>query len=115
MIGTNKRLKASFSSSPVLHSPPTPSISVHDHLPTDDGGSRLYRGRGIKGQLGYCYWGSGIGKVTAMLFAMEGASSLMVIFPRRQMPKKRVEHHGQKCYLMAADLRKKENSKAVVE
>jgi len=94
---------------------------LHDHLPTEDGGSQLYKAAGkLKGKRAIITGGdSGIGKAIAILFAMEGASSLIVYLPEEekdaQETKKRVEHYGQKCHLMATDLRKKENCKAVVE
>lgn len=62
---------------------------------------------------------SGIGRATAILFAMEGASSLITYLPQEQKDadetKRRVEELGQKCYLFATDLRGKENCKKVVE
>lgn len=65
------------------------------------------------------YHSSGIGRATAILFAMEGADSFIVYLPEEQddaeETKKRVEKYGRKCYLYPTDLVKAENCKKVVE
>jgi NAD(P)-dependent dehydrogenase (short-subunit alcohol dehydrogenase family) len=62
---------------------------------------------------------SGIGAATAILFAHEGCDSTIAYLPEEekdaQATKKRVEELGQKCHLIARDLTKKENCKAVVD
>lgn len=62
---------------------------------------------------------SGIGRAIATLYAMEGASSLIVYLPEEekdaQETKKLVEKYGAKCFLFPTDLRKKENCKAVID
>lgn len=62
---------------------------------------------------------SGIGRAVAILFAMEGASSLITYLPEEekdaQETKRRVEEIGQSCYCFATDLRDKKNCQAVVD
>jgi NAD(P)-dependent dehydrogenase (short-subunit alcohol dehydrogenase family) len=62
---------------------------------------------------------SGIGRATAILFAMEGADSLIAYLPEEendaQETKRRVEKYGRKCYLIATDLQEKTNCKKVIE
>jgi NAD(P)-dependent dehydrogenase (short-subunit alcohol dehydrogenase family) len=94
---------------------------VSDHLPTEDGGYQLYKAAGkLMGKRAIITGGdSGIGRAIAILFAMEGASSLIVYLPQEekdaQETKKKVEEHGRECHLLAIDLRRKENCKTVVE
>ncbi|KAF3768888.1 NAD(P)-binding protein [Cryphonectria parasitica EP155] len=62
---------------------------------------------------------SGIGRATAILFAEEGADSLIAYLPDEekdaQETKKQVENRGRKCHLFAADLSKQENCKKLAE
>lgn len=62
---------------------------------------------------------SGIGRATALLFAEEGADSLIAYLPEEekdaQDAKKGVESRGQKCYLFQTDLSKQENCKKLAE
>jgi NAD(P)-dependent dehydrogenase (short-subunit alcohol dehydrogenase family) len=94
---------------------------VSDQLPTDDGGYQPYKpAEKLKGKRAIITGGdSGIGRAIAILYAMEGASSLIVYLPTEekdaQETKKKVEEHGCKCYLFPTDLRKKENCKAIVD
>jgi NAD(P)-dependent dehydrogenase (short-subunit alcohol dehydrogenase family) len=94
---------------------------VSDQLPTEEGGYQLYKAAGkLKGKRAIITGGdSGIGRAIAILFAMEGASSLIVYLPEEekdaQETKKKVQEHGCQCHLFATDLRKKENCKAVVD
>ena len=94
---------------------------IDDLLPTDDGGFQPYKAAGkLKGRRAIITGGdSGIGRAIAILYAMEGASSLIVYLPEEeqdaQATKRDVEKHGVKCHLLATDLRKKENCRKVVE
>lgn len=92
-----------------------------EHLPTEDGGYQLYKAAGkLKDKSTIITGGdSGIGRATAILFAMEGADSLIAYLPEEesdaQETKKRVEELGRKCYLLATDLVKKENCQKVID
>jgi len=94
---------------------------VSEHVPTEDGGYQLYKAAGkLKGKKALITGGdSGIGRATAILFAMEGADSFIVYLDEEekdaQQTKERVEHYGQKCYLYPTNLKKQENCKKVVE
>jgi len=105
---------------PGLQSKLDPAPQV-DHLPTPDGGSELYKAAGkLKGKKALITGGdSGIGRSIAVLYAMEGADSYIVYLPEEesdaQETKKLVEQKGQKCYLQAIDIRKKENCKKIVD
>ncbi|KAJ5501668.1 Short-chain dehydrogenase/reductase SDR [Penicillium expansum] len=61
---------------------------------------------------------SGIGRAVAILFAMEGASSVIVYLPEEesdaQETKRRVEQYGQQCHTLALDIRKKENCQKII-
>ncbi|KAL4750130.1 hypothetical protein BDW72DRAFT_176417 [Aspergillus terricola var. indicus] len=90
-------------------------------IPSEDQGYQTYKAAGkLLGKKAIITGGdSGIGRAVAILFAMEGASSLITYLSEEeedaQETKKRVEETGQKCYLLATDLRKKENCRKVVE
>lgn len=62
---------------------------------------------------------SGIGRATALLFAEEGADSLIAYLPEEekdaQDAKKEVEARGHKCYLVATDLTKQENCRKLAD
>ncbi|KAJ5683196.1 hypothetical protein N7462_006361 [Penicillium macrosclerotiorum] len=94
---------------------------VSTHIPTDDGGYQLYKAAGkLEGKKAIITGGdSGIGRATAILFAMEGASSLIVYLPEEekdaQETKRRVEEMGRQCHCLAIDLRKRENCRQVVD
>ena len=94
---------------------------VSSHLPTEDYGYQTYKAAGkLEGKRAIITGGdSGIGRATAILFAMEGASSLIVYLPEEekdaQETKRRVEEAGRQCHCLAIDLRKKENCKKVVD
>jgi NAD(P)-dependent dehydrogenase (short-subunit alcohol dehydrogenase family) len=90
-------------------------------IPSEDQGYQTYKAAGkLTGKKAIITGGdSGIGRAIAILYAMEGASSLITYLPEEerdaQETKRRVEEAGQKCYLLAVDLRTKENCKKAVE
>jgi NAD(P)-dependent dehydrogenase (short-subunit alcohol dehydrogenase family) len=94
---------------------------VSTHLPTEDGGYQLYKAAGkLDGKRAIITGGdSGIGRAIALLFAMEGASSLIVYLPEEekdaQETKKQVQEAGRECHCLPIDLRKKENCKKVID
>ena len=99
---------------------PHPKPQFED-IPTEDAGYQKYHAAGkLKGRRAIITGGdSGIGRATAVLFAMEGASSLIAYLPDEeddaQGTKQRVEKYGQKCHLLAVDLAVRENCKKVVD
>lgn len=98
-----------------------PLQAQYDTLPTDDGGYQKYRpANKLEGKKALITGGdSGIGRATAVLFAMEGADSFIAYLPDEekdaQETKKLVESHGRKCHLHATDLTSQENCKKVVD
>ncbi|EED23633.1 oxidoreductase, short-chain dehydrogenase/reductase family [Talaromyces stipitatus ATCC 10500] len=102
------------------HKIPDPK-PVSDKLPTEDGGYQLYKAAGkLQGKRAVITGGdSGIGRAVAILYAMEGASSLIAYLDSEekdaQETKKEVEKYGAKCFLFPTDLRKRENCKAVID
>ncbi|GAW25543.1 putative short-chain dehydrogenase [Rosellinia necatrix] len=93
----------------------------YDALPNDEGGYQKYHPAGkLEGKKALITGGdSGIGRATAVLFAMEGADSFIAYLPEEekdaQGTKNLVESHGRKCHLHATDLTSKDNCKRLVD
>lgn len=93
----------------------------NDHIPTEDGGYQLYKAAGkLEGKKALITGGdSGIGRATAILFAMEGADSTIAYLEQEQKDaeetKRLVEEKGRKCYLFPTDLTDSKNCKALVD
>lgn len=98
---------------------PRPAPQFED-IPTEDAGYQKYHAAAkLKGKRAIITGGdSGIGRATAVLFAMEGANSLIAYLPDEeedaQGTKKKVEKYGQKCHLLPIDLTARDNCKKVV-
>ncbi|KAK4945765.1 hypothetical protein LTR10_015113 [Elasticomyces elasticus] len=98
-----------------------PVEAIHDKLPTADGGWQPYKAAGkLEGKKALITGGdSGIGRAVAILFAMEGADSLIAYLPEEekdaQETKAQVEKHGRKCYTMATDLTSPENCQKLAD
>lgn len=90
-------------------------------IPTEDGGYQIYKAAGkLEGKKALITGGdSGIGRAIAILFAMEGAESLINYLPEEetdaQETKKEVEKVGGKIHLYPADITKQDNCKKLVE
>ncbi|KAJ4294428.1 hypothetical protein N0V90_008118 [Kalmusia sp. IMI 367209] len=93
----------------------------YDRLPTFDGGSEPYKAAGkLDGKRAIITGGdSGIGRSTAILYAMEGADVFIAYLPQEeedaQETKKLVEGKGKKCFLHPTDLTDRENCKKLVD
>ena len=97
---------------------PTPQ---NEHIPTEDGGYQIYKAAGkLKGKKAIITGGdSGIGRAIAIMYAMEGADSLIAYLEVEekdaQETKKKVESYGQTCHLLQVDLKKKQDCQKVVD
>lgn len=96
-----------------------PIAPADAELPDGRGGYSKYKAAGkLEGKKALITGGdSGIGRATAILFAMEGADCTIAYLPEEekdaQDTKKKVEEHGGKCYTIATDLRELEKCKEV--
>ena len=94
---------------------------VSSCVPTDDGGYQSYKPAGkLQGKKAIITGGdSGIGRAVAILFAMEGASSLIIYLPQEeedaQETKRRVKETGRDCHCLPIDIRTKENCRKIVD
>lgn len=98
-----------------------PEQALYDALPTADGKSQKYKAAGkLRGKKAVITGGdSGIGRATAVLFALEGADVFIVYLPEEDKDaketKKMVESNGQTCHLFATDLTDRSNNKKVID
>jgi len=94
---------------------------VNTEVPTEDGGYQTYKAAGkLEGKKSIITGGdSGIGRAIAILYAMEGANSIIAYLPEEQKDgeetKRLVEEHKGKCYLFPTDITKPENCKKLVD
>ncbi|KAI5825404.1 NAD(P)-binding protein [Schizophyllum commune Tattone D] len=90
-------------------------------LPTEDSGYQTYRAAGkLEGKRALITGGdSGIGRATALLFAMEGADVAIVYLAEEekdaQDTRTQVEGKGRKCVCIQADLTRAEECRRAVE
>lgn len=102
------------------HDMPDPK-PVREEIPEAGGGQKTYVPAGkLKGKKAVITGGdSGIGAATAVLFAKEGADSVIAYLPEEekdaQDTKKEVEKEGAKCHLISLDLSKRENCRKLVD
>ena len=121
MTSEGHKIPISYQDQPSLQSEMKGKPPVDSKIPTEDGGYQTYKAAGkLEGKKAIITGGdSGIGRAIAILFAMEGADSLINYLPEEekdaQETKKRVEGHGRKCYLFPADITSKENCKKLVD
>lgn len=95
---------------------------AEEYLPTADGGYQKYKAAGKLDGLNAIITGgdSGIGRATAILYAMEGVKNILIAYlPQEeddaQETKTKVEKHGATVHLLATDLSKKENCRKTVD
>jgi NAD(P)-dependent dehydrogenase (short-subunit alcohol dehydrogenase family) len=94
---------------------------TNSELPADDGGYQKYKaGRKLLGKKAIITGGdSGIGRAVAVLFAMEGAESVISYLPEEekdaQNAKEEVESAGGVVHLFAKDITTVENCQALVD
>lgn len=94
---------------------------VSNEIPTEEGGYQKYKAAGkLEGKKAVITGGdSGIGRAIAILFAMEGADSLLVYLPEEekdaQETKRLVEKYNGHCTLLPLDLTSRENCQKVID
>ena len=98
-----------------------PEKALYDALPTAEGGVQAYKPAGkLQGKKALITGGdSGIGRATAILFALEGADTFIVYLPDEEKDaeetQRMVQSHGRKCQLFVTDLTDRSNNKKVVD
>lgn len=101
------------------HQTQMPIAPADAEVPDGKGGYKMYKPSGkLEGKKALITGGdSGIGRATAILFAMEGADVTIAYLEEEekdaQDTKKKVEEKGGKCYTIATDIRKLEKCKEV--
>ncbi|KAI1267103.1 short chain dehydrogenase [Xylariaceae sp. FL1019] len=97
-----------------------PIQAQYDTLPDEKGGYQKYKAAGkLEGKKAIITGGdSGIGRASAILFAMEGADVYIAYLPDEekdaQETKKLVEKHNRACHLHPTDLTKRENCEKLI-
>ncbi len=103
------------------HEGDLPIEAAHSKIPTEDEGYQTYKAAGkLEGKKAVITGGdSGIGRAIAILFAMEGATSMIAYLPEEekdaQETKWMVEKAGGTVYLYATDLRLQKNCQKLVD
>jgi len=95
---------------------------VDEYLPTGDGGQQLYKAAGkLEGKNALITGGdSGIGRATAILYAMEGVKNITIGYLKEEQSDadetvKRCEKYGAKVHCYPADLQSKENCRKLLD
>lgn len=94
---------------------------VSDKIPTEDGGYQIYKAANkLQGKKALITGGdSGIGRAIAILFAMEGAESMIVYLPEEEKDahdtQRSVQERGGKLHLLPMDITSAANCKKIVE
>jgi len=92
-----------------------------ENVPDFDGEPRLYKGSGkLEGRKAIITGGdSGIGRSTAVLFAIEGADSLIAYLPQEESDAQKtaqlVQKYGRQCHLLPIDIRVQANCQKIVD
>lgn len=97
---------------------PTPATTK---VPTEEGGYQSYKAAGKLQEKRAIITGgdSGIGRAVAVLYAMEGANSLIAYLPGEEADARKtaelVSKYGGQCHLLSTDVRKRENCQKIVD
>jgi len=118
--GSMPNISKAQDSAPGLQSKLDPA-PLDDQLPSDDSSLQQYKGaEKLLNKRALITGGdSGIGRATAILFAIEGADVSLVYLPEEEKDaqdvKKEVEKRGRKCLTISANLMEASECKRVVE